>query len=73
MTRILRGIRRTRRAWPLAIASCCLLAIAGCGDSEPETPEPPPEQKMLDKLDSDDSDKFLEGVDEARDKYGTKP
>jgi hypothetical protein len=48
-----------------------LCAVTGCGDAPKE--EPPPEKKMLDKLDSDDPDKFLEGVDEAGKKYGKQP
>ena len=46
------------------------LTLAGCGDEAPEPEAPSAEKKMLDKLDSDDPDKFLEGVDEARGKYG---
>ena len=52
--------------------ACCSLTLAGCGDEAPEPEAPSAEKKMLDKLDSDDPDKFLEGVDEARGKYGKK-
>ena len=48
-----------------------LIATAGC--NKPEKTEPSPEKKMLDKLDSDNPDTFLEGVDEADKKYGKKP
>jgi hypothetical protein len=56
----------TRLSLTLLVALLC--GAAGCGDAPKE--EPSPEKKMLDKLDSDDPDKFLEGVDEAGKKYG---
>jgi hypothetical protein len=46
-------------------------ATAGC--NKPEKTEPSPEKKMLNKLDSDNPDTFLEGVDEADKKYGKTP
>jgi hypothetical protein len=57
---------------PMLICGALLLFTAGC-TSEPEKENPPAEQDMLDKLDSKDPDKFLEGVDEAGKKYGKKP
>ena len=49
-----------------------VIALAGCNGTKPEKKEPTPEAKMLDKLDSDNADTFLEGVDEAEKKYGKK-
>jgi hypothetical protein len=54
--------------WSILLLVPSLCAAAGCGD--PPKKEPPPEKQMLDKLDSDDPDTFLEGVDEAGKKYG---
>jgi hypothetical protein len=51
--------------------SISISLVAGCGDAPKE--EPTPEKKMLDKLDSDNPDTFLEGVDEAGKKYGKQP
>jgi hypothetical protein len=65
------GLTRLRRLMLCLAIGLVGLITAGCGDDPPEK-ETPPEQKMLDKLDSDDPDKFLEGVDEAREKYGKK-
>jgi hypothetical protein len=65
-------IRLSRLLLTCAIGLVGLGMAAGCGDNQPKKEAPPPEQKMLDKLDSDDPNKFLEGVDEARDKYGKK-
>jgi hypothetical protein len=57
--------------WSSLFLVTLLSPVAGCGDAPEE--EPTPEKKMLDKLDSDDPDKFLEGVDEAGKKYGKQP
>jgi hypothetical protein len=69
---VIKAIGRT----PLVIRASAVawgsLVMTGCGDEAPQPKAPPAEKKMLDKLDSDDPDKFLEGVDEARGKYGTK-
>jgi hypothetical protein len=59
-------------AGSVALASALLL-FGGCGENKPVSDDSPPEPAMLDKLESEDPDKFLEGVDEARDKYGKKP
>jgi hypothetical protein len=69
MTKVIGQAARGARACTVACAS---LTLAGCGDEAPEPEAPSAEKKMLDKLDSDDPDKFLEGVDEARGKYGKK-
>jgi hypothetical protein len=66
------SIGRALRIAGAGALACLGLWCAGCGDEAPEPAEPTAEKKMLDKLDSDDPEKFLEGVDEARDKYGTK-
>jgi hypothetical protein len=52
----------------LVIAS---LSAAGCSDEKAEPKQPDPDKAMLKKLDSEDPDKFLEGVDEAKKKYGS--
>jgi hypothetical protein len=52
----------------LVIAS---LSAAGCSDEKVEPKQPDPDKAMLKKLDSEDPDKFLEGVDEAKKKYGS--
>ena len=49
------------------------MLFCGCGENKPVRDDSPPQPEMIDKLESDDPDKFLEGVDEARDKYGKKP
>lgn len=49
-----------------------LLLFCGCGENKPVRNDEPPQPEMLDKLESDDPDTFLKGVDEARDKYGKK-
>jgi hypothetical protein len=49
-----------------------LTVTCGCGENKPVRNDAPPQPEMLDKLDSDDPDTFLKGVDEARDKYGKK-
>jgi hypothetical protein len=46
--------------------------LCGCGENKPVRKDEPPQPEVLDKLDSDDPDTFLKGVDEARDKYGKK-
>jgi hypothetical protein len=51
---------------------CTLLLCCGCGENKPVRNDEPPQPEVLDKLDSEDPDKFLEGVDEARDKFGKK-
>jgi hypothetical protein len=50
-----------------------LLLVCGCGENKPVRKEEPPQPEVLEKLDSDNPDTFLKGVDEARDKYGKKP
>jgi hypothetical protein len=49
-----------------------LMVTCGCGENKPVRNDEPPQPEMLDKLESDDPDTFLKGVDEARDKYGKK-
>jgi hypothetical protein len=61
-----------RTALRIIVCGAGWLFAPGCAP-EPEREQPPAEKDMLDKLDSDDPDKFLEGVDEAGKKYGTKP
>jgi hypothetical protein len=56
----------------LAVGDCALLLFCGCGENKPVRDEAPPQPEMLDKLESDDPDTFLKGVDEAQDKYGKK-
>jgi hypothetical protein len=51
---------------------CALVLLCGCGENKPVRDDAQPQPEMLDKLDSKDDEKFLEGVDEARDKYGKK-
>ena len=58
-------------AGSIALAGALLLC-GGCGENKPVRDDAPPQPEMIDKLDSEDPDKFLEGVDEARDKYGKK-
>jgi hypothetical protein len=51
---------------------CALVLFGGCGENKPVRNDETPQPEMLDKLESDDPDTFLKGVDEARDKYGKK-
>jgi hypothetical protein len=60
-----------RAAWISVVSG--LVMFSACGDPAPQKSDPPAEPEVLEKLDSDDPEKFLEGVDEARDKYGKKP
>jgi hypothetical protein len=60
--------------WSPSKALTVVLAVCpvfGCGEAPKK--EPAPEKKMLDKLESDDPETFLEGVDEAGKKYGKQP
>jgi hypothetical protein len=56
----------------LVMSVGALMLFCGCGEKKPVRDDAPPEPEMLDKLESEDPDKFLEGVDEAREKYGKK-